>query len=129
MDEFNNLKLTNLDERNTIDVPNKQSKFITSRKRKELINTESDNEEDKENNKVSKLRNKNEESKEEERIKGLNDIQKYEYNKYNTIDRNQINKNETIPAKNNTALQEKLKKIFMNRDKVKFQYAKQDIGI
>ena len=101
MDEFNNLKLTNLDERNTIDVPNKQSKFITSRKRKELINTESDNEEDKENNKVSKLRNQNEESKEEERIKGLNDNQKYEYNKYNTIDRNQINKNETIPAKNN----------------------------
>ena len=127
MDEFNNLKLTNLDERNTIDVPNKQSKFITSRKRKELINTESDNEEDKENNKVSKLRNQNEESKEEERIKGLNDNQKYEYNKYNTIDRNQINKNETIPAKNNTALQEKLKKIFMNRDKVKFQYAKQEI--
>ena len=128
MDEFNNRKFSNIDERNTIDVPNKQSKYITSRKRKELINTESDNEEDNDNNKVPKLRNQNEESKEEERIKGLNDNQKkYEYNKYNTIDRNQINKNDNIPAKNNTALQEKLKKIFMNRDKVKFQYAKQEI--
>ena len=128
MDEFNNRKFSNIDERNTIDVPNKQSKYITSRKRKELINTESDNEEDNDNNKVPKLRNQNEESKEEERIKGLNDNQKkYEYNKYNTIDRNQINKNDNIPAKNNTTLQEKLKKIFMNRDKVKFQYAKQEI--
>ena len=89
MDEFNNRKFSNMDERNTIDVPNKQSKYITSRKRKELINTESDNEEDNDNNKVPKLRNQNEESKEEERIKGLNDNQKkYEYNKYNTIDRN-----------------------------------------
>ena len=127
MDEFNNRNLTNIDERNTIDVPNKQSKYITTRKRKELINTESDNEEDNENNKVSKIRNKNEESKEEERVKGLNDPQKYEFNKYNTIDRNQINQSDNIPAKNNTALQEKLKKIFMNRDKVKFQYAKQEI--
>ena len=127
MDEFNNRNLTNIDERNTIDVPNKQSKYITTRKRKELINTESDNEEDNENNKVSKIRNKNEESKEEERVKGLNDPQKYEFNIYNTIDRNQINQSDNIPAKNNTALQEKLKKIFMNRDKVKFQYAKQEI--
>ena len=50
MDEFNNRKFSNIDERNTIDVPNKQSKYITSRKRKELINTESDNEEDNDNN-------------------------------------------------------------------------------
>ena len=34
MDEFNNRNLTNIDERNTIDVPNKQSKYITTRKRK-----------------------------------------------------------------------------------------------
>ena len=42
MDEFNNRKFSNIDERNTIDVPNKQSKYITSRKRKELINKESE---------------------------------------------------------------------------------------
>ena len=34
MDEFNNRNLTNIDERNTIDAPNKQSKYITTRKRK-----------------------------------------------------------------------------------------------
>ena len=31
-----------------------------------------------------------------------------------------------MKVKTNTELQEKLKKIFMNRDKVKFQYAKQE---
>ena len=67
MDEFNNRNLTNIDERNTIDVPNKQSKYITTRKRKELINTESDNEEDKENNKVSKIEIK---TKNQKRKKG-----------------------------------------------------------
>ena len=36
-------------------------------------------------------------------------------------------RNDNLANKSNTTLQEKLKKIFMNRDKVKFQYAKQDI--
>ena len=129
MEEFNSQKFENSEDRNNIDVPNNQAKYISIRKRKELINIESDNEENNENNCTPKLKIQNEESKEEERNKNLNENQKhnYELNKYKTIDRNINEQNNNIPAKNKTALQEKLKKIFMNRDKVKFQYAKQDI--
>ena len=129
MEEFNSQNLENEEDRNTIDVPNNQAKYISTRKRKELVNVESDDERNNENNCTPKIKIQNEESKEEEKNKCLNENQKqnYEYNKYKTIDRNINEQNNNIPAKNKTALQEKLKKIFMNRDKVKFQYAKQDI--
>ena len=127
-EEINSHVGENDEDRNTIDVPNKQSKFISTRKRKELINSDSENEEEKEkgNNIPQKIPIQNEESKESERTEYLNDNfkQKYCGNKFKTVDRNQ---SDNLPIKNNTALQEKLKKIFMNRDKVKFQYAKQDI--
>ena len=129
MEEFNSQNLENEEDRNIIDVPNNQAKYISTRKRKELINIESDNEENNENNCTPKIKIQNEESK-EEKNKCLNENQKQNYdynNKYKTIDRNINGQNNNIPAKNKTALQEKLKKIFMNRDKVKFQYAKQDI--
>ena len=125
-DEINSHIMENREDRNTIDVPTNQSKFISKRKRKEYINSDSDKEEEQETNIVQKPSIENEESKENENTKNLNDNikQKYGGNKYNTIDRNQ---SDNLPTKNNTALQEKLKKIFMNRDKVKFQYAKQEI--
>ena len=44
--------------------------------------------------------------------------------KYKTIEKNQPNNS---PFKDNTVLQEKLKKIFLNRDKIKFQYTKQEL--
>ena len=126
-DEFNNLDSENLADRNTIDVPSKQSKYISTRKRKELINTESDKEEDIE---VTNTKIQIEESKEiENNDFSQNNIKtQYEFNKYNTIEKNINNKNnDNLANKSNTTLQEKLKKIFINRDKVKFQYAKQDI--
>ena len=125
-DEFNNLDSENLEANKTLDVSSKQSKFLSTRKRKELINTESDNEENTRNNEVQNNKIQNEESKEKENNEYFHKSikKKYEFNKYNTIEKSQTD-NSTI--KNNTALQEKLKKIFMNRDKVKFQYEKQDI--
>ena len=44
--------------------------------------------------------------------------------KYKTIEKKQPNNS---PFKDNTVLQEKLKKIFLNRDKIKFQYTKQEL--
>ena len=125
-DEFNNLNSENLEANKTLEVPNKQPKFISTRKRKELINTESDNEENTKNNEDQNIKIQNEESKENENNEYFHKSikKKYEFNKYNTIEKSQ-NDNSTV--KTNTALQEKLKKIFMNRDKVKFQYEKQDI--
>ena len=128
-DEFNNHNPDNSGELNAINIPNKQSKCIQTRKRKELINTESDIEENNENKEAQNIEIQNEESKEKEISQNFkeNIKEKYEFNKFNTIDRSQNNKNDDSTIKNKTALQEKLKKIFMNRDKVKFQYAKQDI--
>ena len=125
-EEFNNQNLENLEDNKAIDDSNKRSKYIATRKRKELVNTESDDEENKEdpNNIIQK-----EESALNERAEYFKETikSKYEYNKYNTIDKSYNNKNDNSNFKTNTSLQEKLKKIFMNRDKVKFQYAKQDI--
>ena len=91
-DEFNNLDSENLADRNTIDVPSKQSKYISTRKRKELINTESDKEEDIE---VTNTKIQNEESKEIENndFSQKNIKTQYEFNKYNTIEKNINNKN------------------------------------
>ena len=65
-DEFNNLNSENLEANKTLEVPNKQPKFISTRKRKELINTESDNEENTKNNEDQNIKIQNEESKENE---------------------------------------------------------------
>ena len=45
-------------------------------------------------------------------------------NKFRTQDKNQ---NSHSPFKNNLLIQEKLKKIFLNRDKIKFKYTKQEL--
>ena len=113
-EEFNNLDSENLADRNTIEVPSKQSKSISTRKRKELINTESDNEDNNENIEVSNSKIQNEESKENENNEYFHKSikKKYEFNKYNTIEKSQ-NDNSTV--KTNTALQEKLKSAKQNK--------------
>ena len=112
----------NIEENNFEETPNKKN--ITKRKRKELINDDSDEEEHLKKKNSSK-KNK-EESKEEENTEYPNYTRqsKYTNNKFSTIDKNNIG---SSPFKDNPALQEKLKKIFMNRDKLKFQYMKHDI--
>ena len=106
------------------EINNKENKNISKRKRRELINSDSDNDDTKNENNTNLQNNNNEEVKEEQ-IENINNDRtgKYSNNKFNTLDRNIGNS----PVKDNLALQEKLKKIFMNRDKLKFQYTKQDI--
>ena len=112
---------------------NKQNNFTSKRKRKELINTDSENENDekaKENESDNiKFKTSNKKEKKEnqkENIEYSNNIKKpnYQKNIFNTLDKNNMGNS---PNKKNLALQEKLKKIFINRDKLKFQYNKQDI--
>ena len=106
------------------EINNKENKNISKRKRRELIYSDSDNDDTKNENNTNLQNNNNEEVKEEQ-IENINNERtgKYSNNKFNTLDRNIGNS----PVKDNLALQEKLKKIFMNRDKLKFQYTKQDI--
>ena len=124
-DEFNNFQIETKEEENINVSPNQQNKSIPSRKRKQLINNESDEDEDIRKKNISSQMIQNEESKEEEKIEDLNKNIKSKYmkNKFNSIEQKNI---EDESMKDNTAL-EKLKKIFMNRDKLKFQYSKQDI--
>ena len=104
------------------EINNSKNKYISRRKRRELINSDSDNNDNKnEDNNIQN--NNNQEEKEEEIENNGTRKAKYSNNKFKTLDRNIGNS----PQKDNLALQEKLKKIFMNRDKLKFQYTKQDI--
>ena len=104
------------------EINNSKNKYISRRKRRELINSDSDNNDNRnEDNNIQN--NNNEEAKEEEIENNDSRKEKYSNNRFKTLDRN-IGKS---PQKDNLVLQEKLKKIFMNRDKLKFQYTKQDI--
>ena len=121
-EEFNNFENEKLEENNNIESPSKQNKYGNNRRRRELINTESDEDSNFINKKpLQKI--PQEESKEEENIKDTNKS-KYNGNVFNTINQKDIS---GTTQKDKSALQEKLKKIFMNRDKLKFQYTKQDI--
>ena len=123
-EEFNNYEIEKIEQNNSIESPNKQKKFISARKRRELINSSSDSQEKVISNKpLQKIIN--EESKEEDTVCVKGSIKsKYIDNKFNTIDHSNVN---GTTIKDKSALQEKLKKIFMNRDKLKYQYTKQDI--
>ena len=125
-EDFNNLEIEKEEENSHSDSPNKQNKFISTRRRKELINKDSDNDEKISNKNIPLSKIQNEESKEPENIEYINEnlSTKYLNNKFNTIDKNIAG---GATAKDNSTLQEKLKKIFINRDKLKFQYTKQDI--
>ena len=120
----NNSEINNINEEYNINSPDRQSKKNSRRKRKELINNDSDNDEN--NNKQININTDIKKNKtDEENKENLENIQKskYENNRFNTIDK----RDEKSQKRDNSALQEKLKKIFMNRDKLKFQYNKQDI--
>ena len=125
-DDFNNLKFENSEENSINKSPIKQTKLVSTRKRKELINADSDNEENITNKNIPLQIINKEESKGDENNDYKNErlASKYGGNKFNTIERNNVGGS---PLKNNSTLQEKLKKIFLNRDKLKFQYSKQEI--
>ena len=109
-----------------LESPSKQNKFNSKRKRKELINSDSENEQNENINDNNNIRetDKEEVKKNENNEETNNRKAKYENNnKFKTMERNDI----ISPPKDNLVLQEKLKKIFMNRDKLKYQYIKQDI--
>ena len=127
-DEFNNLKIETKEEEKIInESQNQKNKSIFTRKRKQLINKELDEDEEFQNKEknISIPRIQNEELKEKDKTELLNENLKSQYlkNKFNTLESNNI---EAISSKDSTAL-DKLKKIFLNRDKLKFQYSKQDI--
>ena len=107
------------------EINNSKNKYISRRKRRELINSDSESNDNRNEDNNNIPNNNNEEAKEEEiEIENNNTRKpKYSNNRFKTLDRNI----ENSPPKDNLALQEKLKKIFMNRDKLKFQYTKQDI--
>ena len=126
-EEFNNLEIEYYKEKNSNNAKIRPSKQISKIKRKELLNNDSDNDDNinsNNNNFLQKIRK--EESKEENNIEYKNENKKIKCmgNQFKTIDEN--NEGGTS-VKDKTTLQEKLKKIFMNRDKLKFQYTKQDI--
>ena len=123
-EEFNNPNIESIDENSQNNSPNKRTKFISTRKRKEFIDTDSDKEDNLTKNKnIASLKISKEESKELEVEYSKNNKSNYYGNKYTTQERNKGGS----PLKDNLTLQEKLKKIFMNRDKVNFQFPSQDI--
>ena len=123
-EEFNNHNIESIDENSQNNSPNKRTKFISTRKRKEFIDEDSDKEDNLPNNKnIASQKISKEESKELETGYSKNKSN-YFGNKYSTKERNKAGGS---PLKDNLTLQEKLKKIFMNRDKVNFQYPNQDI--
>ena len=119
----------NNEEAYNLDSPNKQNTYIPKRKRKELINSDSENDEiQKSNDNDLQVSNKEETNNKEENNKyGNNDMKLKCDDDNNNKDALDKNNRVTSPVKNNVMLQEKLKKIFMNRDKLKFQYTKQEI--
>ena len=127
-DEFNNIEIGAKEQELITESPNMQNKPISTRKRKRLINQESDEDEDILNNNIPLQKIQKEESKEQETIQNRtkNIKSNYKEDKFNTMDINKMG-GTTVKIKDNSFLQEKLKKIFLNRDKLKFQYSKQDI--
>jgi hypothetical protein len=124
-EEINNDEINYFNQNNNMESPERKKKCVSKRKRKALINSDSENDERDNNNDLEKFNKQ--ESKEEENTECTNNtntrISKYANNKFNTIDKNN---NFSSPFKDNL-LQEKLKKIFINRDRSKFQYTKQEI--
>ena len=120
--EFNNNINENLGENDTYNSPNKKNKLISTRRRKELINTDSDKKENLQAKNLSSQKKNQEESKEDEVGYSKN-------NRINHFCNNAIEKSKAdgSPLKDNLTLQEKLKKIFMHRDKLNVQSSIQDI--
>ena len=113
---------------NQNDGENNSQKKSNKRRRKELIDSDiiDDNENINNNNEFKIIQN--EELIKEENITNTNTkeivINNHDEKKYKTIEHSKTNKS---PFKDNSVLQEKLKKIFLNRDKNKFHYTKQEL--
>ena len=122
-------KKSNLIQNNNLEeeINQEKNKGSSKRRRKELIDF--DNEEDKNINNEN-INEINTIQKEELKEKNIIEIKKNIdmndscNNKFKTLDKCQ---NSHSPFRNNLVLQEKLKKIFLNREKIQFQYTKQEI--
>ena len=121
--EENNNLTNEFNKNDNFDI-NNVNKKISKRRRKELI--DDDNEED------EKIKDEfeiiqNEEIEEKNNLNKLNDeeiINNNNGNKYKTLEKE---KGRNSNLKNNKMLQEKLKKIFLDREKTKLKYTKQEI--
>ena len=126
--EFENLEKTDLIQTNNINVENSQNKRSNKRRRKELIDFDNEEEKNIKDENINELNtDKNEKVKEKNIIeikKSIDVNDSNNSNKFKTLDKCQ---NSHSPFRNNLVLQEKLKKIFLNREKIKFQYTKQEI--
>ena len=125
MSEENKQENTNINNINNIDnEENNNQKKSNKRRRKELIECEYEENENIYNNNDFEII-QNTDIKEPYITQTSNNKEKdNNEKKYKTIEKNQPNNS---PFKDNTVLQEKLKKIFLNRDKMKFQYTKQEL--
>ena len=125
MSEENKQENTNSNNINNIDnEENNNQKKSNKRRRKELIECEYEENENIFNNNDFEII-QNTDIKEPYITQTSNNKEKdNNEKKYKTIEKNQPNNS---PFKDNTVLQEKLKKIFLNRDKMKFQYTKQEL--
>ncbi len=125
MSEENKQENTNINNINNIDnEENNNQKKSNKRRRKELIECEYEENENIFNNNDFEII-QNTDIKEPYITQTSNNKEKdNNEKKYKTIEKNQPNNS---PFKDNTVLQEKLKKIFLNRDKMKFQYTKQEL--
>ena len=119
----------NLIQNNNLDkeISQEKNKVSNKRRRKELIDF--DNEEEKiinneYKNKINTVQKEDLKEKNIIEIKKNIDMNDSCNNNFKTLDKCQ---NSHSPFRNNLVLQEKLKKIFLNREKMQFQYKKQEI--
>ena len=118
--ENNDINTNELNNNNDIEE-NNENKKISKRRRKELIDDENEeNEKIKEEFEIIQ----NEEIEEKNNLNNLNNKDISKYQKYKTLDKEQES---CSNLRNNKVLQEKLKKIFLNREKTKLKYTKQEI--
>ena len=113
----------NLDEQ----ISQEKNKGSNKRRRKELIDFDNEEEKNINNENINEInRIQKEEPKEKNIIEIKKNIEMNDScnNKFKTLDKCQ---NSHSPFRNNLVLQEKLKKIFLNREKIQFQYTKQEI--
>ena len=127
--ENDDIEKSNLISSNNINEENNQNKnkSPTKRRRKELIDIDNEEEKDIDNDNIKEIKTVQKEELKEMNIIEIKkniDINDNNNNKFKTLDKYQ---NSHSPFKNNLVLQEKLKKIFLNREKVQFHYTKQEI--
>ena len=123
MSEVDDKKIQNLINENNNEEENSQKKKSTKRRRKELIDNDNDDKSKEENQIINENTNNEFEIIQNEEIKG-NNINEENDNKFKTL---ASGHNTHSPFRNNLLLQEKLKKIFLNREKINLQYTKHEL--